>query len=144
VTLLIVDMQPTYFWSVERCIEAVVREARRARHKQEAVVVLEYYNSGSTHKHLHRVLGNYERVVYVDKRTDDGSVQVIQAAHEIRGSLMKIRVCGVNTCCCVQETVEGYVKLVPDVDFSFKQDSVACSCRNPELCKRILERKCLK
>ncbi len=107
-TLVIVDMQPGFplSLSVRRDVEA---EILNAIERLWAVVIIEYETeaAGDTHKSLLDLLAAYPHHTLVKKTKEDGSQVVLEALRRLGYPNELIRVCGVMTDICVQQTAAG-------------------------------------
>jgi nicotinamidase-related amidase len=72
---------------------------------------VEYRGSGSTHKAILNLLKGYESFSKVHKNHDDGAIEVARGIQRNNFPYSHLRICGVNTDCCVLATVMGMVKL---------------------------------
>lgn len=105
-TLLVIDMQ--YKFPAARNVrlrQACRREITEAMTDRAHIIFVEYVNYGRTIKSLRDLVTHYKEVSYVTKCSDNG-------AHALRPFLTgspkcDVRVCGVNTNCCVLDTVRG-------------------------------------
>lgn len=110
-TLVIVDMQPVFKASKDPdTVIAVAAEIIQAKQNNHAIVVVEYGGSGKTHSGLSDLLKNYKHKSIISKHDDDGSKEVIRALNRRNFPMQTLRVCGVNTDCCVYETVIGLIQ----------------------------------
>lgn len=102
--LVVVDMQRGFPAALsKKTIRNVVKEIQRARARNDLIIILRYTYCGNVLKPILDAVRGYENLVRVNKNDDDGS-------HDIKRYLadgMKIRICGVNTDCCVRDTAEG-------------------------------------
>jgi nicotinamidase-related amidase len=126
--LLVVDMQPRFDSSNrEWLLKNVSREILRARRKEWGIIFLEYTRGKGdggvrlperTHEELTSLVGDYEDALIVHKMNDDGSEEVAEVICGWYGNYGKhakgdMRVVGVNTGCCVANTVNGLAHLLP-------------------------------
>jgi hypothetical protein len=77
-----------------------------AKRRNANIIVLEYQGSGPTIPSIKNIIGNYSKVWYKTKYSDDGSDQVMEVI-TTKGLSRKIRLVGVNTDCCVYSTVSS-------------------------------------
>jgi len=107
-TLIIVDMQPVFRASREpNTIIAVTHEIFMAKQNNHAILIVEYARSGKSHTGFDHLLKGYPHKSRIKKWDDDGSKEVIRALIRRKFPTNLLRVCGVNTDCCVFETVTG-------------------------------------
>jgi len=113
-TLCIVDMQPRDFPAADaRTRKEVVKLVKEAKRNGAGIVVLEYSNSSPTSATILNTLKGYRRKVICKKNHNDGSKEFIKACERHRFNKSHIRVCGVYTEYCVQETTEGLHERLP-------------------------------
>lgn len=118
-TLCVVDMQPIFLAYAE-CENAVLREIRLARRRNDGIVFLEMNVVKGSHKGtIPKLLneakrGGYNKVAVSVKRYADGSLQFLNAARRRGFNISKIRVCGVNRHACVKNTIEGLLDTLTD------------------------------
>ena len=124
-TLCIIDMQPFFISSQEDfVIEGVLDQIRLAKQRNAGVVVVRYTHSGKTDDRITDALTGYDRVVKVNKSTNDGSKVIIKAIKRKHGfSKKRIRICGVNTGFCVYETAAGLAKKLPGVSIEMVENA---------------------
>lgn len=114
-SLLIVDMQK-YFnaacdpLTISNCQE----EIKKAIKNRAAIIFLEYAGCGKTAPELLNLIQKYDRVYVKTKKDDDGSFEAMSIINNYRLAKSTIRVCGVNTDCCVLSTVVGLHALLPN------------------------------
>ena len=110
-TLVIVDMQPKFVAAnTPRVIVGVTREILEAKQRKSGIIFLEYNPTcemGRTHEGLFSLIRGYPHKSRVTKNEDDGSLSVVQAIRRRGFANRTLRVCGVNTDCCVYETIKG-------------------------------------
>ena len=107
-TLVIVDMQPIFKASRNPdTIIAVTNEIITARKNNDAVMFVEYRGSGRTHTGFNSLIRGYEHKATIRKQKDDGSQEIINALRRRNFPTQTLRICGVNTDCCVWSTVWG-------------------------------------
>jgi len=110
-TLVIVDMQPVFKASKDpNTIIAVTHEIFMAKQNNHAIIIVEYARSGRTHTGFDDLLKGYPHKARIRKRDDDGSKEIVRALCRRNFPMQTLRVCGVNTDCCVYETVTGLIK----------------------------------
>jgi len=112
-TLVIVDMQPVFIASRNpETVIAVANEIMTAKMNNHAIIFLEYNLSGATYSGFQSLLKDYPHKSKIRKNGDDGSKEVIRALNRRNFPMQTLRVCGVNTDCCVYSTVYGLLELL--------------------------------
>jgi nicotinamidase-related amidase len=113
-TLVVVDMQST-FAAANRpnVVIAVAREMFRAMKDKAPIILLEYQHCDPTHRGFLDILKGHKEKIRLKKPNDDGSAEVVKTLKDKDWPSVKIRVCGVNTDCCVLATVKGLLKKLP-------------------------------
>lgn len=107
-TLVVVDMQPVFEASRHPdTIIAVTTEILAAKQKKWPIILVEYKGCGRTHGGFDALLRGYPRKARIGKWNDDGSAEVIRTLVRREFPYQTLRVCGVNTDCCVWATVHG-------------------------------------
>lgn len=107
-TLVIVDMQNEFRAANGKTIIAnCKREIKRAMKDNAAIIFLEYYGNGPTKSVLSNLVDGYEWTWTETKDEDDGSLEVAVLIRKYDLDKKLIKVCGVNTDCCVKATVSG-------------------------------------
>lgn len=129
-TLCIVDMQTT-FAGTPKALEGTLNQIRLAKRRKSGIVVLELVNCGETVPEIHTALNNYDprKVNFISKIGGDGSKEFIQAAEAKDMWLKRIRVCGVNTCACVMNTISGLQHQLPKSRLEVAWEAVNCGCK---------------
>lgn len=106
--LLIVDMQPEFSAANgKRVLNNCKRELRKAMIENASIIFLEYDGCGTTNTDLVDLVDGYNKVWFETKGDDDGSEEAEFVIRSHRCSKTVIKVCGVNTDCCVRYTVQG-------------------------------------
>lgn len=107
-TLVVVDMQSSFEAANSRRVrENCKREIERAMEARAAIIFVEYVGQGPTIPSLVKLTDDYERVFITRKNDDDGSREVRKVIQDNNLPAKRLKVCGVNTDCCVLETVSG-------------------------------------
>jgi nicotinamidase-related amidase len=114
-TRLIIDMQPL-FDAAEKTnvIVGVTAEIVRAMTEKAPIMVVEFAGCGETHQSILDLLKGYRLKARIGKLGDDGSMEITRALNRTGFSSRQLRVCGVNTNCCVEATVMGLVQRLPN------------------------------
>lgn len=107
-TLVVVDMQEEFETAFDpNVVIGVTKEIINTMQKGGAIVFLEYLNCGSVHEGFYDLVRNYDKKSFVIKEDNDGSEELLREI-EIRDfNDQWLRVCGVNSNCCVYETIDG-------------------------------------
>jgi nicotinamidase-related amidase len=107
-TLVIVDMQATFNAANSRRVrENCKQEILQAMESNASIIFVEYIGQGPTIPSLVKLTDDYDRVFITRKGDDNGSREVRKTIKNNRLPSRRVRVCGVNTDCCVLETVCG-------------------------------------
>lgn len=107
-TLVIVDMQSEFEAAMNPdVVVGVTQEILKAKEYGSPIILLEYEGCGRSHHGFLNLLKNYRRKASVKKVDDDGSTEVIRTIRRRCFNPFHIRVCGVNSDACVQDTVVG-------------------------------------
>jgi nicotinamidase-related amidase len=107
-TLVVVDVQTDFDAANGRHLIAnVKREIRQAMKDNAAIIILEYSGCGQTQESILNLVDGYHRCWTDTKDKDDGSLEVAVFVRKHNLPKQIIKVCGVNTDCCVRRTVEG-------------------------------------
>ena len=112
--LIVIDMQPG-FGATESVLDAVVHEVKKARRRNEWVLVVEYEARGRTPYRITRELKGYKKYDKVIKERNDGGTAIFNRLTRRRWSFSypvvprasHFKVCGINTDACVFETVRS-------------------------------------
>jgi nicotinamidase-related amidase len=123
-TLVVVDMQSSFeAANSKRVRENVKREIQRAMDNKAAIVFVEYVGQGPTIPSLVKPTDDYDRVFIVRKNDDDGSKEVSKVIRDNNLPGKRVKVCGVNTDCCVLETVNGLCSRLRSASFEVVGDA---------------------
>lgn len=113
-TLIVIDMQPGFplSCSVRRDVEAEILKAIACGW---AVVIVEFDTeaAGDTHESLVKLLDGYVHHKLVKKTREDGSDVVLEALQGLAYPTQLLRICGVMTDICVQQTAVGLAVALP-------------------------------
>jgi nicotinamidase-related amidase len=130
-TLVIVDMQPIFEASRNpNTVIAVAHEIIVARQNNHPVIFLEYAKSGSTYDGFGSLLKNYPHKSRIKKNDDDGSKEVIRALNRRNFPMQILRICGVNTDCCVHSTITGLLRHLDDVKIEVVKNACNSETKN--------------
>jgi nicotinamidase-related amidase len=122
-TLIIIDMQP-YFSSAKDnlTIAGVIKEIQKACRYRWPIMVVEYINCGPTDPHIMEEVKKHNSWIQFSKEEDDGSSEIIEMSNKHSISLENLIICGVNTDCCVFDTVQGLTsKISPQPQITIVQ-----------------------
>jgi nicotinamidase-related amidase len=107
-TRVIIDMQAAFAASSNpNCVIAVAREMIQAMREKAPILIVEYKGSGPTHQGFLDLVKDYPYAARIRKESDGGAREVIRAMKRRGFNTKYLRICGVNTDCCVEETVRG-------------------------------------
>lgn len=123
-TLVVIDVQTGYLDAAEAIRYPVRLEILRAMKQGWGIVFVQMNKMGKTLPELLREVTSRKYTRYyapVTKELADGSAQVIAACERLGYSKRLIRVCGLRSNICVQDTVEGLSKKLPDARIEVKQ-----------------------
>ena len=127
ITLIVVDMQPSFEAANEpNTIVGVTREILEAKRRKWGIVFLEYKPTdemGRTHEGFSSLIKGYRHKARVTKDDDDGSLEVVKALRRRGFAQHTLRICGVNTECCVTETVSGLLVRLERVQIEVVKDA---------------------
>ena len=114
-TLIVVDMQPEFDAALyPDVVVGVTLEIQAAVARKSAIVFVEYEDAGDTHRSLFKLAKGYRKKAQIIKYEDDGSSQIVRTIRRRDFDETHLRVCGVNTNACVQCTVDGLLRRLPD------------------------------
>lgn len=102
-TLVVIDIQPQFMDSAKYILGSVGREMLLAMEREMAILLVEYDGQGETL--LRPLVENYRRCRVATKASDGGATEVRAALRKHNLPRTWLRVCGVNTDCCVYRTV---------------------------------------
>jgi nicotinamidase-related amidase len=122
-TLLCIDLQPRFnIHHHSRVVNNVEREIRQAIQDDAYIVLVEYQGCGPTVDQLANVAKLHSKVYRVEKSSDDGSIEVMEAIKK-HGLPQQLKVCGVNTNVCVYFTIYSIRKNLPDASIEVVADA---------------------
>lgn len=126
-TLVIVDMQATFGAANSKRVRANCKqEIVKAMESGAAIIFVEYIGQGPTIPSLVKLTDDYDRVFITRKSRDDGSQEVRSVIYNNKLPSHRIKVCGVNTDCCVLKTVYG----LEDLMNPSKMKVIASACNS--------------
>lgn len=126
-TLVVVDMQECFEAACyPSVIIGVTQEIVLARQKRSPIILLEYEGCGKSHEGFSSLLRNYPWKARIRKGDDDGSNEIIRVIRRRGFNNSTLRLCGVNSDCCVYATVEGLLKRLEDTKIEVVKE--ACGC----------------
>lgn len=131
-SLVLVDMQP-YFKAANsrRVRDNCKRELQKAMDRRAAIIFVEFDGCGSTVKSFIKMTNEYDRRFFAHKDLDDGSAEVEEVITTHGLPAKKIKVCGVNTDCCVQATVRGLTARLPSATIQVISDACNSDWSHP-------------
>jgi nicotinamidase-related amidase len=105
-TLVVIDMQP-YFTSYIHAIFGVEAAIKRAKKSGCPIIFVEYSPEiyGKTDKKLKSMTEKYSKTFFVKKTQVNGGKEIINAIRKHKLPA-RIRVCGVETGCCVLNSLK--------------------------------------
>lgn len=106
--LCIIDMQPVGFNNSNLIIENVLQLVREAVVDKAFIVIAQFKRCGETHINIINEIQKYPYKKYVWHNKNDKSKPIQEVLKNI--FVRQMKVCGVNTECCVIETVHGLTK----------------------------------
>lgn len=114
-TLVVVDMQADFrAANGERVVKNCQREINQAVQDGAGIIFLEYSGYEATKKELYDLVDGYARAWTAIKYHDDGSEEAASLIRTHKLDKVNIKVCGVNTDCCVKSTVSGLTSRLPN------------------------------
>lgn len=126
--LIIIDMQEIFETAHKRAtINSCKQLIKEFKRNKRGIIVLEYNGEyyGKTLPCLTKLLEGYSRGIILKKRGDDGSSCLARYFKRmgLGKDKLKLVICGVNSECCVKETVEGLL----EKDFRVAVVRAACN-----------------
>lgn len=125
--LLIIDMQTKFLeYGNDSCIPGVKREIEQAIKDDANIIFVEYIDEGDTIPELTDLVKHFTptRVHKVVKPYNDGSKNILQLIQQLNLPSQHFKVVGVNTDCCVLQTVSGLKGKIPKI----KMEVIADAC----------------
>lgn len=107
-TLVVVDMQSHFEAACDPdVIINVTEEIIKAKQHNAHILLVEYAGCGKSHEGFGQLLKNYRYKARIRKGDDDGSGEIIRALRRRGFNDRHLRLCGVNSDCCVCATTMG-------------------------------------
>lgn len=120
---LSIDIQPGFAAAADHgLIKVAQEEVKRAMRYNYGIVFLEYKGHGETFSQIKNIAHDYDNKITVEKNTDDGGLDVLDAAFQHNLSVNHIRVCGVYTGMCVYHTLFSLTSLSPSSKVLVRKD----------------------
>lgn len=127
-SIVVIDMQNIFLKNVLKIDSDIIQKCKRelikAINDNAQIIFLEFRRHGPTTKELTSLLKEYkyEKYISVSKEFDDGSKDLLNVI--LKNNLPhNIKVCGVNTDCCVYDTVSGYLHAMTNHKNEFKDSN---------------------
>jgi len=128
-TLVIIDMQDNFAAAKYKSVQyGCISEIEQAIKRNAPIVFVEYRYSGKTVESLKQLIAavKYENVHTVTKTTNNGASAINKLLQRKKLPKNHLRVCGVNTDCCVLETIEGFNSMYRNRNFLIEVVLNAC------------------
>lgn len=125
-SLLVIDMQGYFKASKQSSVKKnVLKQIELAIQDNAPIVFVEYAGCGSTLPSLKNLPKNnsYSKIYKIKKTADDGSDVIMSTLRSNKLPRKHVRVCGVNTDCCVYETVCGLSRALPKTTIEVVEDA---------------------
>lgn len=123
-TLIVIDMQYSFeAASNVRLINNCKLQIKNAIENRATIIFLEYQDCGSIIDSLLKISDSYDQKYFISKIDDDGSYEVYDVIYRNKLPNKTIKICGVNTDCCVYHTVSGLTARIPDSSIIVLSDS---------------------
>jgi nicotinamidase-related amidase len=126
-TLIIIDMQPGFYYSHE-VLDQVIKETKKTIQSKHAIINVEFKprRYGHTLTSLLNLLTGYKNYVSCVKKEEDGSREIYDKIVSRDIYYKKLRVCGVNSDYCVKDTTIGLARMIPGAMIEVVKE--ACGC----------------
>jgi len=127
--LVVIDMQPGYPASQDAVTQWFVKqEILRQSERNLPVLLVEFdaHEMGETFESIRCLVESYEHGHIIDKRSSNGSAEILSACRRLQLPSEAFRICGVNSDACVLETVQGLLSAHSTCLITLPQD--ACNC----------------
>lgn len=127
-SLVVIDMQDYFLKNVLQKHDDIIQKCKaeiiKAINDKAQIIFLEYDGYGETISELKEIVTDhcYDKLLQVTKADDDGGDELLNAL--IKFNLpIHIKVCGVNTDCCVYDTVSGFLHEMKGMPASYAEIS---------------------
>lgn len=120
-TLLIIDMQPQ-FKSSKKCLPEVLHLISKAKKDNANILNVEYAGDGLSYPSIRKELRFYENSRTIKKRRDAGGSEVFSALEKMNWLDKAIFTCGVNSDCCIPDTLCELIECFED--YKINQPSI--------------------
>lgn len=107
-------------------IQVAREEVKRAVKFNYGIIFLQYEKHGPTFSEIKSAANGYYKKKVVHKNSDDGAVEVLDAAFYEGFSTNIFRICGVYTELCVYDTVKSLTELSPSSNIIIRKDGCRC------------------
>lgn len=129
-TLVVIDMQEGF----ETCsqpwlIKNILYYIKKAKRDGASIVLVKYGGSGVLVKDIDRVAREYNKCYTIYKSGDNGAREINRIIWQ-KGLPETIKICGINTSACVQETIMGLVRNQPSYLGKITVLESACNCHS--------------
>lgn len=107
--LCIIDMQPIFFAAKDKKLQSkIIRAVKYYKTHKRRIILIEYKNpiESSTIDPITSAIGKYKNIKKIHKINDDGSPEICKELKRTKDNY-DILICGVNTNCCIKDTVLG-------------------------------------
>lgn len=123
-TLVVIDMQ-SYFTSAHnrKTLKSVKSLISQAMKDRQPIILVEYSDCGSSMPSLYRLTEHYSYLYVIRKQQDDGSAEISRLIRGMKLPATNIKVCGVNTDCCVYESVMGLKRRMRNTNFEIVENA---------------------
>lgn len=137
-TLVVVDMQDAFESTKnKRLIDNCIREINFAKKNDADILFVEYDGCGKTLLSLSSLTINYDHKKSIIKSHDDGSTEIISAIHKMNFDIRHLKIIGVNTDCCILETVQGLQYKLPNSKIEVISDACNSDFRHVDGLKQL-------
>lgn len=128
--LVIIDMQPEFEASRgKKIIDEHVKQIKNAISNKHHIVIIEFADSGDTHKRITQAVKGYDSVGYITKDTCSGSHKLVKHFNKLGYWPKEISFMGVNTGACVGDTVAYFHRHVKTNKKKIKLKVIREGCR---------------
>jgi len=92
----------------------VKRQIQLAKKRNGPIIFLEYIDCGNTRTELLALVKNYKYKAIKIKKRNSGAKEIIDVIEKNKFGKRKIKICGVNSDCCVLNTTTDLVERLPE------------------------------